>query len=65
MIAQSEIVAVIQRMVDRSSQRQVADKLGISYTYLNDILHGRTDVSENVALKLGYQRRVIFERVKT
>jgi hypothetical protein len=36
--------------------------LNITPQYLNDILHGRRDISEQVADRLGYRRLVVFEK---
>jgi hypothetical protein len=46
------------------SQAETADKYGISTAYLNDVLHGRRPVSENLARKLGWTRVVVFARFK-
>ena len=42
------------------SQRAVADMLGISTSYLNDLLHGRRGVSERLATRMGYKKLSIY-----
>ena len=44
---------------DRGTQKAVADELGISTSWLNDILIGRGDVA-NLADKLGLERVTVF-----
>lgn len=46
------------------TQKSIADELGISAAHLSDILAGKRGISEDVAAKLGYERRVIFVRQK-
>ncbi len=41
------------------TQRQAAAALGISATYLGDILNERRDVSDTVLAKLGLKRIVV------
>ena len=40
------------------SQRAAAEKLGISTSYLNDLLNNRRDLSERVLAQLGLTRRI-------
>jgi hypothetical protein len=60
-VFQENIVANLRFCVEQSSQKAVAKHIGISAQYLNDILQGRRDISEEVAAKLGYARVVTFE----
>jgi len=52
----------LRRLVGERSQKDVAAYLGISPSYLCDILKGRRDVSAGVVRKMGYRRVVIFVR---
>lgn len=46
------------------TQRAYAAELGISLAYLNDVLHGRRKVSENLADRLGLVKEVTYrERI--
>ncbi len=38
--------------------------LDISVTFLADVLNGKSPVSDKIARKLGYTKRVVYERVK-
>lgn len=55
-----DILDRLSDMVLASSQTQVAGKLGISVQYLGDMLHGRRRVSNSLARKLGWERKVVF-----
>jgi hypothetical protein len=48
------------RVEDRGAQKELADDLGISAAYMNDIVHERRDISREFAEKLGYRRVVVF-----
>lgn len=51
---------VRERSAAAGSQQTLAQRLQISGAYLSDVLHGRREVSDNLAAKLGFQRTVIF-----
>jgi hypothetical protein len=42
------------------TQTLAAIQLGISVSYLNDILHGRSGISDEVARALGWNRMIVF-----
>jgi len=46
------------------SQKAFAKQHGYSPAFINDVLHGRREVSENLARILGYQRIVSFRNIK-
>lgn len=49
----------LQFMVQEAgSQKVVARRLGVSQSYICDVLSGRREVSASLARKLGYQRYV-------
>lgn len=61
---QKQMVAEIKRLIRLvGSQKQAARELGISPQYLNDIIGYRREVSDNVAFRMGYERRVRFVRL--
>ena len=45
------------------SQQALAEQLGISTQYLNDVLNGRRDITQRFAEKFGYLRVVLFEKL--
>lgn len=62
-ITQDEILSIIEQMVATwGSQKNVADHLEISNSYMSDILAGKRLVSDEVARKLGYKRVVKYAR---
>jgi predicted transcriptional regulator len=46
------------------SQRELADKIGISPQYLSDILAGKRQPGAAVERYLGLERRIVYEKVK-
>jgi transcriptional regulator with XRE-family HTH domain len=56
-----DVVDIIRKRTKESSLRQTARDLGLSASYLSDILLGRRDVSETVAEAFGYKREVVTE----
>lgn len=53
-----EVLRVRCRM--RGSQKGWAKDHGVSPAYVNDVLQGRREISDNFAALLGFERRVIF-----
>lgn len=45
------------------SQQDIAHKLGITPSYLSDVLNGRRDISEGLAARLGFERITTFRRI--
>jgi len=59
---QEALLDILQKKTIDKTQREVAKELGISYQYLNDILQGRRNISDNIAKRLGYTRiTIIYE----
>lgn len=51
----TKVIAKLQTLVEvLGSQKVAAISLGISTQYLNDLLRGRRNVSEEIASKLGF-----------
>ena len=44
----------------RGSQKAFADEIDLSPAYINDIIKGRRDLSDNVIEKLGFERITVF-----
>lgn len=62
--SQDAVVIMIEAMVNRAgSQKKLAEQLGISTAYLNDVLRHRRDISAELAKKLGLRRIVSFTEV--
>lgn len=53
-------IQILRQMVGASSQKAVAAQLGVSGSYVCDVLKGRRDVTKRLAKALGYQRVVIY-----
>jgi transcriptional regulator with XRE-family HTH domain len=53
------IIRILERHVRRAgSQKRAAEELGISAQYLNDLLQGRREPSDNVLEKLGLKWKI-------
>lgn len=44
------------------TQREAAEKLGISLPYFNDVLHGHRGMSKQLAGRLGYEQVVRWRK---
>jgi transcriptional regulator with XRE-family HTH domain len=54
------VIQELEKQVSRhGSQKAAATALGISAQYLNDLLQGRRDASDNILEKLGLRRVVV------
>ena len=59
---ESEVVLALQNKLMVKSQKVVAQELGISTSYLNDILKMRRKISEKVGLMLGFEK--VWRKIK-
>lgn len=58
MFTHNEIIAELKRRVADSSLRKVGTELGVSASYVHDILNNRRNISQRMATKLGYRLEV-------
>lgn len=58
-----DVVAAIQKEIDKTSLRQTAKRIGISAGYLSDVLKGNRHVSETMAGAFGFTREVVTQFV--
>ena len=59
------LLNILRKRTNGKTQREVAEELGISPTYLCDILSGKRNISNNLAKKLGFSKiTVLYERKK-
>lgn len=56
-------VELVKRL-DGKTQKELALQLGFAPQFINDVVHGRREISLDLAKALGYQRKVYFARVK-
>lgn len=60
----SEVIDDIQQLVNSlSTQKKVAEYLGISTQYLTDILKGRRDPGPMVLRKLGFEKVIGYKYI--
>jgi plasmid maintenance system antidote protein VapI len=56
---ESDVLKLIKEEVKTSSLRRVAQRLGVTHSYVSDIIWRRRSVSEAVAKKYGFTREKI------
>lgn len=49
-----------QAVNEAGSQTALASKIGVTKSYLCDVLHGRREFSENMAASIGVQRETVY-----
>ncbi len=58
-----KLLEILLRRIAESTQRQVAEELGVSRSFLNDVVHGRRNVTDSMVEKLGFKRSTIIRKV--
>ena len=54
------VIRILERHVrEAGNQKKAAELLGISAQYLNDLLQGRRDPSDNILEKLGLEWKIV------
>jgi plasmid maintenance system antidote protein VapI len=53
---------LIKRLKRQGTQSSLAREIGISHSYLNDILKGKRQITGPVASYLGFERCTVFKR---
>jgi len=60
----AELLARLREIVEARGQKAVAEAYGFSPQFINDVLRGRRDISNDLAEKLGFTRAVVFFRME-
>ena len=58
-----DVIAEIRRVTALSSLRKVANEIGISAAYLSDVLRGNRGVTNTLASRFGFDRKVISRTI--
>lgn len=61
MVVEDVIEVLKRQVITYSSQKAVAERIGISPQYLSDILQKRRGLSWKVLSFLGMEKRVVYE----
>lgn len=64
-VSNAAIEELKRRIRSKGSQKAVAAELEISPAYLNDILMGKRNLSDNVLEKLGYEKVTVHVKVNS
>lgn len=63
-MTKSELLQHLRRLIDEAgTQKDLAVKLGVSPTYLGDVLLGRKEPGKKLLDALGFERVVIYRKV--
>ena len=64
-LSEAQMIAYLWDLVaEHGSRSAVASLLGITPSYMSDILNGNRSVSDSVARKIGYMRESIFKPIE-
>jgi hypothetical protein len=63
-ITEDDMLVIVKEKVNGSRQCEAAKRLRVSTSLLSDVLNGRKGVSDQLAQKFGYERRVVFVKKK-
>ncbi len=64
MITQSDLIALLRAQM-QPSQRVWAETHKVATSYLSDVLNGRRDPGKSILRALGYERVVLYRKVKS
>lgn len=60
-LTEDEVIAIIRKEVEATSGRAVAKRIGVSDSYISDILAGKRPVSDSIAFAYGFEREITTE----
>ena len=63
MFCLQDIVEILNKVIERNNQLEVARALGISPQYLNDVIHYKHSPGRKLLSALGYGRIVFYQVV--
>lgn len=53
---EAEMISLLRQETDARSQTQVAEEVGFTKQFINDVLNGRRDFSVNLAKAMGFEK---------
>ena len=62
-MTQEQLIERLRLEAEHESARRVADRYGVSHSFLSNVLHGIKPVSPRLAEAMGFRRVVRFERI--
>jgi hypothetical protein len=63
-ITEVEFVDGLRRMSEVRQQKEIASDIGMSAQFLSDVIRGRRSPTSVLAGKLGYERVILFRKLK-
>lgn len=61
--SEETVRADLRERCRKSSQKEVAKKLGLSSQFINDVLHWRRAITTDLIHKMGYIRIVQYQKI--
>lgn len=61
--SQNDLLKELRSMAAKSSQKEVAEQLGVTRSAISEILQGRMDISARIAEAMGYRREMMFHKI--
>jgi len=55
----SGVIELLRKRVEGSSQKELAEDIGVSQQYINDLIHGRRTPSDKILKYLGLKREIV------
>ena len=62
-VTSDDLIEALKAGVSKTSQKDMAENLGVTPQFLNDVLRGRREISYRLAEAMGFRRLVLFERI--
>lgn len=65
MKTEKELINILKQSISSNqTQKEIAKQIGVSPQYLHDILWERRKISEDVAKALGFEKVIMFKRIR-
>ena len=64
MVQSATLIEELRERSKKSSQKHVAEEIGITPQFLSDVLSGRREVTSRIANAMGYWREIVFVKVR-
>ncbi len=58
----AQVLKIIRSRINGSTQRQVAQDLGVSTAYLSDVLAGKRNPGKKILDALGLKQRIVYSK---
>lgn len=63
-MTEAQLIALLQKRVDRDGLRASASDMGLSAPYLLDVIRGRREPGPKILAALGWEKVVTYRRLR-